>query len=50
MFKMFDESGLFLCACEHGFILLFCDMIQSGELCVFPFTILDLSSCTNSLL
>jgi hypothetical protein len=32
MFKMFDESGLFLCACRHGLILLMCDMIRSGEL------------------
>ena len=32
MFKMFDESGIFLCACRHGVILLMCDMVQSGEL------------------
>jgi hypothetical protein len=34
MFAMFDESGIFLTACRHGFVLLVCDMIQSGELLV----------------
>jgi Kyakuja-Dileera-Zisupton transposase len=34
MFAMFDESGIFLTACRHGFVLLVCDMIQSGELSV----------------
>ena len=31
MNRMFDESGLFLASCRHGFILTFCDMIKSGE-------------------
>lgn len=32
MWKMFTESGVFVSVCRHGFILLICDMIQSGEL------------------
>ena len=32
MWQMFCETGVFLAACRHGFILLICDMIQSGEL------------------
>ena len=34
MFEMFDETGLFLCVCRHGIVLLMCDMIRSGELWV----------------
>ena len=32
MFACFDESGIFTAVCRHGFLLVFCDMIQSGEL------------------
>ena len=32
MWSMFIETGIFLAACRHGFILMLCDMIQSGEL------------------
>jgi hypothetical protein len=32
MFDVFDETGIFLVACRHGFILMMCDMIRSGEL------------------
>lgn len=28
----FHETGLFACACRHGFIMWICDMIRSGEL------------------
>jgi hypothetical protein len=34
MFSVFDESGIFIAACCHRFILLACDMIRSGELFV----------------
>ena len=34
MWKMFDETGVFLCLCRHGFSLVALDMVQSGELCV----------------
>jgi hypothetical protein len=40
IFQMFDESGLFLCACRHGIVLLMCDMIRSGELYGFYFYVL----------
>ncbi|KIY64702.1 hypothetical protein CYLTODRAFT_456946 [Cylindrobasidium torrendii FP15055 ss-10] len=32
MWAIFDETGIFLSACQHGFILWVCDMVQSGEL------------------
>lgn len=35
MWAIFDESGVFMSACRHGFILWIIDMIRSGELCVF---------------
>ena len=28
----FDETGIFLSLCRHGFVLLVADMVQSGEL------------------
>lgn len=32
MFSCFDEAGIFTAVCRHGFLLAFCDIIQSGEL------------------
>ncbi len=32
MWGMFDETGIFLCACRHGLILWVADMVRSGEL------------------
>lgn len=32
MWKAFHESGIFTCACRHGFILIVANMIRSGEL------------------
>lgn len=29
---IFDETGIFLCLCRHGFVLAVLDMIRSGEL------------------
>jgi hypothetical protein len=34
MFLVFDESGIFIAACRHRFVLLACDMVWSGELCI----------------
>lgn len=31
---IFDETGIFLCLCRHGFVVALLDMVQSGELCV----------------
>ncbi|KAG2114526.1 hypothetical protein DEU56DRAFT_933756 [Suillus clintonianus] len=41
MFSVFDESGIFIAACRHRFILLVCDMVKSGELSKYPLAILD---------
>jgi hypothetical protein len=32
MWGVFEETGLFLALCRHGFVLLLVDMVQSGEL------------------
>jgi len=29
---IFDETGIFLALCRHGFVLLVADMVKSGEL------------------
>ena len=34
MWGIFEETGLFLALCRHGFVLLMADMVRSGELCV----------------
>ena len=34
MWHMFVEAGVFVAVCQHGFLLVLCDMIQSGELSV----------------
>ncbi|KIJ37251.1 hypothetical protein M422DRAFT_178173 [Sphaerobolus stellatus SS14] len=37
--SLHEETGIFLCLCRHGFVLLICDMIQSGELAKYPLAI-----------
>jgi hypothetical protein len=32
MWGIFDEMGVFLALCRHGFVLVVADMVQSGEL------------------
>ena len=32
MWGIFDETGIFLALCRHGFVLVVVDMVQSGEL------------------
>ena len=32
MWGVFDETGVFACACPHGFVMWIADMVQSGEL------------------
>lgn len=32
MWGVFQETGLFLALCRHGFVLLLADMVRSGEL------------------
>ena len=44
MFSVFDESGIFIAACRHRFILLACDMVKSGELFViFDFIVVAIA-------
>jgi len=31
MWNIFDESGVFIAVCQHGFCLLIADMVQSSE-------------------
>lgn len=35
MWGIFDETGVFLALCRHGFVLVIADMVRSGELYVF---------------
>jgi len=32
MWGIFDETGIFLALCRHGFSLVIADMVRSGEL------------------
>jgi hypothetical protein len=32
LFKCFDQTGAFIAVCKHGMLILYCDMIKSGEL------------------
>ncbi|KAF7335046.1 hypothetical protein MVEN_02254900 [Mycena venus] len=41
MWGIFDETGIFLALCCHGFVLLLADMIRSGELTKYPLAIVD---------
>ncbi|KAF8164202.1 hypothetical protein BJ912DRAFT_1026124 [Pholiota molesta] len=39
MWGIFEETGLFLALCRHGFVLLLADMVRSGELSKYPLAI-----------
>ncbi|KAJ7468828.1 hypothetical protein B0H11DRAFT_1731990 [Mycena galericulata] len=39
MWGVFDETGVFLALCRHGFVLLLADMVRSGELNLWPFIV-----------
>ncbi|KAF8337774.1 hypothetical protein F5887DRAFT_1063021 [Amanita rubescens] len=39
MWGIFDETGVFLALCRHGFVLLVSDMVRSGELAKYPLAI-----------
>ncbi|RDX44104.1 hypothetical protein OH76DRAFT_1458094 [Lentinus brumalis] len=41
MFALFAVSGVFVCLCRHGHILVMCDMIRSGELMKYPLAIIN---------
>lgn len=37
--EVVDETGIFVCTCRHGFIVVATDMWQSGELAKYPLSI-----------
>ncbi|KII92056.1 hypothetical protein PLICRDRAFT_677552, partial [Plicaturopsis crispa FD-325 SS-3] len=39
MWGIFDETGIFLALCRHGFSLVIADMVQSGELAKYPLAV-----------
>ncbi|KAJ6459300.1 hypothetical protein C8R45DRAFT_1109624 [Mycena sanguinolenta] len=41
MWGIFDETGIFLALCRHGFVLVVADMVRSGELAKYPLAIVD---------
>ncbi|RDX39811.1 hypothetical protein OH76DRAFT_1424081, partial [Lentinus brumalis] len=41
MFALFAVSGVFVCLCRHGHILIMCDMIRSGELMKYALAIIN---------
>ncbi|KAG2337856.1 hypothetical protein BDR05DRAFT_978353 [Suillus weaverae] len=41
MFSVFDESGIFIAACHHRFVVLACNMIWSRELAKYLLAIID---------
>ncbi|KAG6879498.1 hypothetical protein C0992_002109 [Termitomyces sp. T32_za158] len=41
MWGIFDETGIFLALCRHGFVLLIADMVQSGELAKYPLAVVN---------
>ncbi|KAJ7343266.1 hypothetical protein DFH08DRAFT_1009750 [Mycena albidolilacea] len=41
MWGIFDETGIFLALCRHGFVLVIADMIRSGELAKYPLAVVE---------
>ncbi|KAH7904942.1 hypothetical protein BJ138DRAFT_1118930 [Hygrophoropsis aurantiaca] len=41
MWGVFDESGVFMAVCRHGFSLVITDMVQSGELAKYPLAVVS---------
>ncbi|KAG2056750.1 hypothetical protein BDR06DRAFT_981178 [Suillus hirtellus] len=41
MFSVFDESGIFIAAYQHRFILLACNMVHSGKLAKYPLALMN---------
>ncbi|KAJ7120518.1 hypothetical protein C8R43DRAFT_959950 [Mycena crocata] len=39
MWGIFDETGIFLALCRHGFVLVLADMVRSGELAKYPLAV-----------
>ncbi|KAJ7104590.1 hypothetical protein C8R43DRAFT_1092224 [Mycena crocata] len=41
MWGIFDETGIFLALCRHGFVLVLADMLRSGELAKYPLAVVE---------
>ncbi|KAJ7795433.1 hypothetical protein B0H14DRAFT_3093581 [Mycena olivaceomarginata] len=41
MWGIFDETGIFLALCRHGFALVVADMVWSGELSKYPLAVVE---------
>ncbi|KAF6749130.1 hypothetical protein DFP72DRAFT_992049 [Ephemerocybe angulata] len=41
MWGIFDETGVFLSLCRHGYSLVLADMVRSGELSKYPLAVVD---------
>ncbi|KAG1763541.1 hypothetical protein EDD22DRAFT_979344 [Suillus occidentalis] len=41
MWGVFDESGIFMAVCRHGFSLVIVDMVQSGEQSKYPLAVIS---------
>ncbi|KAH9830936.1 uncharacterized protein C8Q71DRAFT_691273, partial [Rhodofomes roseus] len=39
MFALFAKTGIFVCLCRHGQLLILCNMIRSGKLMKYPLAI-----------
>ncbi|KAJ7301725.1 hypothetical protein DFH08DRAFT_919067 [Mycena albidolilacea] len=51
MWGIFDETGIFVALCRHGFVLLVANMVQSRELAKYPLAIVNalLDTCGADL-
>ncbi|KAF8156503.1 hypothetical protein K438DRAFT_2075523 [Mycena galopus ATCC 62051] len=41
MWGIFDETGIFLGLCRHGFVLVVADMVRSGDLAKYPLALCE---------
>ncbi|KAG0708391.1 hypothetical protein DFH29DRAFT_1045059 [Suillus ampliporus] len=41
MWGVYDETGIFIAVCRHGFSLVMADMVQSGELAKYPLAVVS---------
>ncbi|KAG1734417.1 uncharacterized protein EDB91DRAFT_1238427 [Suillus paluster] len=41
MWGVYDETGIFIAVCHHGFSLVMADMVQSGELAKYPLAVVS---------
>ncbi|KAJ7050911.1 hypothetical protein C8F01DRAFT_1212858 [Mycena amicta] len=41
MWAVFDQTGIFMCLCRHGFAILIVELIRSGELSKYPLAVIE---------